>query len=348
MRLPTVAAAILFAALAGCGGSDEKSNPTAADIKAGDCIADEISDEGDKAPDLSSVVACSEPHVYEVLDVVDLPKDALTGPSREERIANRKDLATADLEETSEDELSEQAVALGEFLGEGACDSGLLDIAGYADIEVDGVSARKAGLNPLFSTIQVERSNVMPEAQWLAGKRQVICSARFVEPNDDFEDQFSSDRVLKPVSSKNAQPVLANAGTASFPAAWRQCTAFKKGQDVSSPVGCDKQHYTETLFAFNAQDIIKRAVLDRINYDEPSNKDRTELDRVCATALPSVTAEGFDEGKVKVLGFTGVPWEDDAKFVTCELAGVPPKTTDLGPGSLIWTDASQAKLIDIG
>src|SRR5688572_30224284 len=94
MRLPTVAAAILIAGLAGCGGSDEKPKPDAADIKAGVCIASDIADEDDRAPDLDSVVDCSEPHVYEILDVVDLPKEALAGKTDEEKLANRKDLAT--------------------------------------------------------------------------------------------------------------------------------------------------------------------------------------------------------------------------------------------------------------
>ncbi len=348
-RFLAQAVLLLSLTLTACSAGEEGKSSTSP-IKAGTCIAKEIPDEDDKAPDLSSVVDCSEPHVYEIVDVVDLPKQALTGETRDERLANRKDLATSDLDEG--DEVSPEYEALDEFIAQGACNAGLLDRTGYTNIEVNGVNARDARLNPLFSTIQVGRSNVMPEDEWLEGDRRLICSVRFVEPLKDYDTQFSTKRALKPVSSKNNEPVLASAGTAAFPAAWRECTAFAKGEEFGKPSGCDRQHYSETLFAFDAQKVMERALLKSVDEDNPSEKHLADFARVCRTSLSFVMAEGFDEstskGRVRVRGVTGVPWNDDAKFVLCELAGVPAKTTDLGPGSLVWTDASQAKLIDVG
>src|SRR5688500_12693911 len=59
-------------------------------IKPGVCVTDETRDQGHLVPDLSSVVDCSKPHVYEVYDIIDLPRDMLSRSSaRQDRIDNR-------------------------------------------------------------------------------------------------------------------------------------------------------------------------------------------------------------------------------------------------------------------
>ena len=107
----TVAAALILVSLAGCGGSEEKPKADLAELKAGDCIAKDIKDENDRAPDLDSVVDYSEPHVFEIVELVDIPEEALTGTTDKEKLANRKDLATWPTGEEGE-ELSSQKGAL--------------------------------------------------------------------------------------------------------------------------------------------------------------------------------------------------------------------------------------------
>jgi hypothetical protein len=294
--------------------------------------------------------------VYEIVDVVAIPKKALKSGSRSVQIANRNDLAALFSNLEKESELSVEAEAYAEFIFNLPlpCSAGTLKMTGYDAIEVDGSEAREIALEPLFSTIQIGAMNVMPKEQWLDGKRQMICSARFVEPLEDLKDQFSFDRELAPVSSKNGKPVLSAAGDPTFSAAWRQCTNFRdRGEAFNKPVGCDKQHYSESLFQFDAQGAVDDEIVDGIDPAKPGTEEQiAELDRVCETAGTSVMADGFsDRGSgpdLRIIGMPGPEWGDGAKYIRCELVADQSSTKELAPGSLVWTDGSQAKLIDAG
>jgi hypothetical protein len=337
MRIPTVAAAILIITLAGCGGGSEK--PQAGEIKAGDCIGKDVADENDRAPDLDSVVACSEPHVYEILDVVDLPKEALTGTTDKEKLANRKDLATL----SSSDETSAQNDAYVEFAWE-ACGAALLKTTGYDQLSVDGVDAADALLYPaLGQKIHSPWLNLTPKDRWLDDQPQVICSARFVKA-DGYDSEGGGP--VQPFSSKNDKPLLSAFGTSDYPIELRDCSIFIK-EDESKSVGCDKQHYGETLFLFDAESVFDEKFVKGIDPDKPTDQELDELDRVCAEAFPSLMSEGYDTNKVRGKAFIGTEWETDVyKTVGCELAAVESKTMDLGPGSFVWTDAKDVTLLD--
>lgn len=342
MRLPAVAAAILIAGLAGlagCGGSDEKPKPDAADIKAGVCIAKDIADEDDRAPDLESVVDCSKPHVYEILDVVDLPKEALAGTTDKEKLANRKDLATFE----STDDASAEKQAYIEFAVE-ACDAALLKTTGYDQLSVNGVDATDALLYPAMGPkIYAPWLNVTPKDRWLDDQRQVICSARFVK-GDGADPE--GDAPVQAFSSKDDKPLLSTFDTSSFPIELRDCNIFVK-EDVAKPIGCDKQHYAETLFEFDAESVFDEKFVKGIDPKKPTDKQFDELDRVCAEAFPSLMSEGYDKSKVRSKAFIGEQWETDVyKAVGCELAAVKSKTMDLGPGSFVWTDAKDIELVE--
>jgi len=337
MRLPTGTAAILVIALAGCGGVAEK--PKADEIKAGTCIAKDIADEDDRAPDFDSVVPCSEPHVYEILDVLDLPKKALKGKTDKEKLANRKDLATL---ASTDDEASAANDAYFEFAFE-ACDAALLETTGYDRLTVDGVDAADALVYPaLGQKIASPWLNLSPKDHWLDDQRQLICSARFVKNANDPE----GDGPVQPQSSANDKPLLSAIGSSSFPVELRDCNTFDK-KDDSRPIGCDKQHYGETLFVFDAESVFDEKFVKGIDPEKPTDKEMDELDRVCAEVFPTLMSEGYDKSKVRGKAFIGTYWEtDDYKTVGCELTAVDSKTKDLGPGSFVWTDAKKVELVD--
>ncbi|MFZ0142320.1 MAG: hypothetical protein WAL70_14665 [Aeromicrobium sp.] len=340
MRLPIAAAAILVTALAGCGGDSEK--PEAAEIKAGDCIAKDIADEDDRAPDLASVVPCSEPHVYEILDVVDLPKEALSGKTDKEKLANRKDLAT--IEEGAD--ISKEYEAFWEFTGK--CDTALRETTGYDDVAVNSVSAEESILWPaVAANIHTPWANVTPKEQWLDGKRQLICSARFVDPGADSDENAP----VKPVSSPNEKPLLSGMGSASFPIEFRPCDDDKA---VSQFVGCDKQHHAEMLFNFEAGPVLEEQLVTTLENElkgedaDPTQlpKDvHDELDRICTEALPSVMDDGYDKKVLTGKGFVSDPFDEYNQMIVCGLVPVD-STKELGPGSLVWTDGTKVELID--
>jgi hypothetical protein len=340
MRLPAAAAAIFVITLAGCGGDSEE--PKAAEIKAGVCIAKDIADEDDRAPDLNSVVDCSEPHVYEILDVVDLPDNALSGNTDEEKLANRKDLATIEKGEDT----SKEYEAFYEFLS--VCDTALRETTGYADATVNGVSAEDSNLWPAVAAgIHAPWFNVTPEDQWLDGNPQLICSARFGDPSADAEE----DAPAKPLSSPNEKPLLADMGSASFPIEYRPCDDDKA---VSVAVGCDRPHHAEMLFSFEAGPVLEERLVTRLEKElKDDNADPTQLpkdvhddlDRVCTEALPAVMTDDFDTSVLTGKGFVAAPFDEYNQTIVCGL--VPTDSTkELGPGSLVWTDGTKAELVD--
>jgi hypothetical protein len=331
---------MLIITLAGCGSGSEKAK--AAEIKAGVCIAKDIADEDDRAPDLDSVVDCSEPHVYEILDVVDLPEEALSGDTDEEKLANRKDLATI---EKGED-ISKEYEAFYEFGG--LCNTALRETTGYEDVVVNGVSAEDAILWPAVAAgIHTPWMNVTPEDQWLDGKRQLICSARFVDPSADAEENAP----VKPLSSPNEKPLLAGMGSASFPIEYRPCDDDKA---VSIAVSCDGPHHAEMLFNFEAGSVLDERLVTRLQTELKSeNADPTqlpkdlheELDHICTETLPEVMADDFDKSVLKGKGFVAAPFEEYNQMVVCGLVPVD-STKEFGPGSLVWTDGKKADLVD--
>jgi len=331
MRLQTVAAAILLAALAGCGGSEEKPKPDAAEVKPGVCIAKDIADENDRAPDLDSVVDCSEPHVYEIVELVDLPEKALTGTTEKEKLANRKDLATWPTGE--EEELSSQEVAYLEFT-DTACLAEYMGLTGLEDVSVNGVDAKDANVAPALEAGFHQWINVTPGDRWLDGDRQLICSFRFgdVEPGS-----YEESPPARSVTSKTDKALFTTMGSSDLPAELRSCDETNH---------CDRQHGSETLFHFDAASVLDEKFVNGIDPEKPTDQQLEELARTCEDAVPSLLGDDFGQRDITVEAFVGEPWEDDYyKTVGCEV--VPTDTTkDFAPGSLIFTDLETIEFVD--
>ena len=328
---------ILGLVLTACGGGDSKKD-SASEVKAGTCIAKEVDDEDDTAPDLTSVVNCSEPHVYEILDVVDLPDNALRGKTDKEKLANRKDLAM--LANQGEDQSDENA-AFFEF-ADPLCDEALRKHAGYDDITVKGKSAEEISLRPaLGAEVYTPWLNLMPKKQWLEGKRQFICSVRYIEESEDEEPP------VKPVSSTNSEMLISMASSPSFPIELRACFDVDRRDDAVSFVGCDQSHASEALFTFDGDVVFGEAAMAPImKAENPTDEQMAPLDRACTGSLPAVMDEGYDPEKVAGKAYT-VEYENGFTEVECDLTAADFEKNDLGPGSFAWTDAAKVKLASL-
>ncbi len=329
---------ILGLVLTACGGGDS-NEASASDVKAGTCIAKEVDDEDDTAPDLSSVVTCSEPHVYEILDVVGVPDDALSGNTDKEMLANRKDLATL---ANQGEEQSDENAAFFEFAGP-RCDQALRRHAGYDDITVKGKSAEEITLSPVLGAeVYTRWVNLMPEAQWLKGKRQFICSVRYVEESDDEEPPAG------PVASPNEKMLIGRASSPSFPINLRECSDVdSEKNDAVTRVGCDQSHTSEGLFIFDGDVAFGEKMMAPINKaNDPTDEQMAPLDRACTDSLAAVMAEGYDKKKVAGKAYR-VEFEEGFFMVQCDLAAVDFRKNNLGPGSFAWTDAAKARLASV-
>jgi hypothetical protein len=90
-------------------------------------------------PDLSSIVDCTKPHVSEVYAIFDLPRESLSGTTRQDRIENRNDLALPS--ELPDD--SPQREAFEEF-AEQECATSLQRTTWFDELRLDAVTAEDA------------------------------------------------------------------------------------------------------------------------------------------------------------------------------------------------------------
>jgi len=332
MRLKTLAAAILLAALAGCAGSDEKPKADVAELSAGVCIAKDIADENDRGPDLDSIVDCSEPHVYEIVELVDLPEKALSGKTDKEKLANRKDLATWPTGE-EEEEPTSQKIAYYEFT-ETACVDEYIRVSGLGDVSVNGVDAKDGNVAPALEAGFHQWINVTPGDRWLDGDRQLICSFRF---GDVAPGSYEESPPARSVTSETDKALFTTMGSSDLPAELRSCDETNH---------CDRQHGSETLFHFDAASVLDEKFVKGIDPEKPTDQQLEELARTCEDAVPSLLGDDFGQRDITVEAFVGEPWVDDYyKTVGCEV--VPTDTTkDFAPGSLMFTDLEAIELVD--
>jgi len=334
MRAWTTALVVLGLSLSGCTKADN-ADPV---IKAGTCIAEDVADANDRAPELSSVVDCSQPHVYEVLAVIDLPAAALAGETQQEKLANRTDLATVDQKKPSS-----RKRAFTSFTDR-RCAIALQEFAGYDAVELGSTDARAAMVVPVLAgSVTVPWVNVSPKEQWLNDERQAICSARFSAAQ---KPGSTAAAPAKSVSSTDSKPIIAKASTPHLPVSLRQCTSYD-AKGTRTLTSCDRRHYSEILFNFSAKAVMGQEFVDAVDPDSLTDEQYAELDKICAPALASVMRKGFNGQAVQARATLGSRWDAQYQTAACELTAVDSRTTDLGPGSLAWTDASAAKLIPV-
>jgi hypothetical protein len=328
---------ILFAlvGLALVAAACERAGPddVAPDIRPGICVADEIRDQGDLAPDLSSIVDCREPHVYEVYDILDIPANALAGTTRQERIANRDDLALPS--ELPDDSAERQAF---EDFAEVECAASLQNVTGYDELKLRDASAKDARVVPALRGINAPWYTVMPEKEWLDGRRQIVCSARFEDP----EHTGAGRTPAKPQISEDDRMLLTKVSDQALPVSFRECRAYDDARREVAAASCAEPHADEALFYFEADAVFdQRFIASIVRRPTPKKFDR--FDEVCTGALAQLIGPDYDRKAVRGFGSVARRWTKNNKTVRCSVGAVDFRNTDLAPGSQVSAGAD-AKL----
>jgi len=325
--------------LAGCNSGKDQT-PQTRSIQAGDCVAREASDTGDKAPDLKSVVDCSKPHIYEINAVIELPATALTGSTVKAKLANRTDLAAPSVKgEDSAERLSYLKFS------EEACENAMRKATGFDALAIGGKASSVARIMPPLRGAEAVWRNLSPKADWATGKRQLVCSSRFSQARKSSESVGPG-----PVSSADGNPVMSTLLSTDFPVERRQCVAFDK-DDKRSLAACGEQHYGEILFSFDAKAVIGSDFVNAVNRESPSDEQYAALDRACGNAIGQFIDAAYDKSQLGAraeLGEQGWGTKDNDYYpVQCLVVAHEFKTMDLPAGSLIDKDGTGIVLIDI-
>ena len=176
MKAWLVALCAVLAMAACSSGDDPKSDPKPAALRLpepGQCIAKETKDLDSVAPDYSSVVDCTKPHVYEIVDVLKVPKKFLATGSREKRLERRTELAKS----AAAGPLAKDFHAYADR----GCLGSVLVATGLEEVRAGEKWPINAGVRPALVGATTLTS-VSPGAQWAAGKAAIICSFRYTVP----------------------------------------------------------------------------------------------------------------------------------------------------------------------
>jgi hypothetical protein len=326
-------------ALTACSsGDDPKADPKPASLKLpepGQCIAKEIADLDDVAPDLSSVVPCDKAHIFEIVDVFDVPATFLgDAKSRPERLARRKELLTV----AGTDHLRKTfAAAVSQH-----CRAAELKPSRMSSLRLEGKTAEEARVGFVFGGAQ-SWFNGTPATLWADGHASVICSVRFTTHVTDTEDVDA-----KPVTSKNDRPVWQRFRTVAFPLDRRQCLTYDE-DDYQQLITCDKQHYGEYLFSYDARSVFGKSFVDSVNIADVTDKQWEKLSKPCFDALYTLFGDDFDEdlsgdGEIGEIGWGQT--DDDTDMVDCLAIPYDSDEVDL-PGGTLFDESTDVDFVSI-
>lgn len=264
----SIAVALAFT-LAGCGSvaNDNDKGPKLTKPAVGQCVAKEVPDGDDTAPDFQSVVPCNQPHVYEVVGVHNIPAKFLSGKTKKARLARRTELAaTGEKPRTPlNKEYSQDAQA--------RCSDDERKITGLDAVEVNGKSAKAVDLRPSGRGIGPWR-NVTSPALWNQGVTQTLCLIRYFDPNN------AKTKVIKPIASKDTHTVVSRYLTKDFPEELRACVADDK-EGYSS---CLNEHQKEALFSLDIKAVYDQHFLDGAKLKDLGSLTFTKIRSACADA----------------------------------------------------------------
>lgn len=333
-RRALLALAVVAAVLAGCGEQEPKDDPGPR-IASGVCVAQQTTDQGNVVPDFSTIVDCTERHTYEVFGQLDVPRKAITGTTRSERAANRDDLALP--RELTRDSKQRRAF---ETFSDRECLASWQKVTGYARVEPNGKTAADAEVLPAFLGVTLGYS-VVPEEEWLEGQQEVLCHARFEEP----ETAKGGDRAARPRSSTTSALLVSGALSPGFPAELRACRAYEDGRRKKILMrSCTDRHVAEVLFFFEADAVFGKGFVERIR-ERPTPKKFDRFDAACEDALPVLLGKDYDRNAVRAFGSTARRWNGSSTPVRCDVGPVKFRKRDLAAGSLVGTGGAKVKTL---
>ena len=338
-----VSAAVI---LGGCtdskSGSKADSKPSATSTaipaaktvpKVGQCMAKEVPDLDDFAPDFNSRVDCTKPHIYEIIAVTDVPARFLKGKTPNERIAQRTKLATVANEE-------DKPAKFSEFIGTG-CGTATAKASGVSAFKFNGKSADDvyASPTPRGAATWI---NMIDAGNWAEGNRKFVCTIRYTK-----KPGGSPDGKPGAIKSTSDAPAVQKFFTKDFPLNRRQCVAYQAPGE-GGLLACDKQHYGEMFVAFDAYPAFGRDFLEEIGLNEPTEEQLKKLNSPCIDALPALLGNDYDKDVTAVAERGGGGWIGNGDFfpITCIIVARD-KRMDLPGGSLIG-NAKDVELVSAG
>lgn len=314
--------AVLALALAACSsGDDPKAAPKPATLKLpepGQCIAKETKDLDRLAPDYTSVVNCKKPHVYEVVDVLNVPEKFVVNGSRDKRVDRRNELAKS----TASGSLAEDF----QTYAEDGCRGSVLRATGLSEIVIGQASAFRAGVRPVLVGARMA-TNVGPADSWAAGKPVIVCSFRYTAPGASVRPE---GRVAA-IQSSSSVPTYRALLTKDFPAERRACGSYNSDNYMYG-VLCTNQHNTEAMFSYDAEAAFDKKLVDAIDEVEITDAQWDLLVTPCAESLETVVGTDIDEELVGSV-YLADDWSSSHTAI-CLITAQSDKL-DLPPGSVV-------------
>lgn len=315
-RVRLIAAAALLTLLAACGGSDgsdgSSKNPDGsktdrpakvAEPQAGQCVAKEIADGDDFAPDMRTVVPCNEPHAYEIVAVVAIPDDMLAGTTDAEKLARRAELNNIkDKDSELRKRLKSEVYSL--------CDEPFREASGLGQLTVAGKTAKEVDLRVPQGPVS-QWNTLSPPEVWVEGTAQAVCSYRFAP--------HTENGVVSPVTparSNNTNPAMSSYLTRKFPHALRTCM----NEDSGDTIDCTGPHDQELLWEIDMKAAYGKKFLKGANLAKINDADFTKLADACIDPY-----EDSGGGLTQKIGmgfrfYSDVPTTGDSLPIICVLA----------------------------
>lgn len=329
--------------LSGCSGPKGDPKPTSDPTikttaipaaktipQVGDCLAKEVPDLDDFAPDYSTKVDCTKAHIYEVLAVVDVPKRFLKGKTAKEQVAQRDEYATV----ASSDELG---IKLDEYAWPKCLDAEM-KAAGLSKLEFNGKSVTEARAT-LYLRDAPSWLNMIDAGNWAEGNTKFLCTIRYSKHVDNGE--YVDPEAIR---SKSDVPSIQAFLTKDFPVERRQCLTRHTDGSIE-PGACVKQHYAEMFLSFDAEAAFGSDFVKSIGPKTPTAKEQAKLNKPCIDALTTVLGKGYDGDLTAVADRGPEGWLEGSEYFPAYcLIVARDKGVELPGGSVIG-DAKDVGLV---
>ncbi|MEO6606471.1 MAG: hypothetical protein ABIN55_12770 [Aeromicrobium sp.] len=321
-RVKLITVATLLAILTACSGNDgsdggsgkdDKTNGPAKLIepRAGQCVAKEVADGDDFAPDTQTVVPCSEPHAYEIVAVVAIPDDMLTGTTDAEKLARRTELADITNKDSElRKKLKDEVFSL--------CDEPFREASGLGQLTVAGKTAKEAGLRIPFGPASQWDTLTSPEL-WVEGTAQAVCSFRFAPPSEG--DVVSA---VTPIRSNNTNPAMSSYTSKRFPAGLRSCMDNKANKAIT----CTEAHDQELMWVIDMKAVYGPKFLTGAKLTDVNDADFQKMHQACVDPYSQSGGSLVNGIGMGFRFFSDVPTTGTSLPIICVLASSEDKTLD--------------------
>ena len=312
-------------------GASPQAEQKAPTPEAGQCFGKEIKDLDDLAPDFNDVVDCTKSHVYEVVDVIAVPNRFLTGSTKADRRANRKELATVKNESALKTKFEQFASA--------ACSQATLKAVGLSKIDIAGKTASEVDAEPVMGGA-LNWLNLTPTANWIEGDAKLVCSIRYTKHIITTNDVDPS-----PVESKTERPAYTDFLTKDFPLDRRQCVTYDStGERTFIP--CDEEHYGEMFFSFDARKAFGDAFVKSVDLTDPHDSNWAKINTSCTDALPLLLGKDIDSQLTAIAEPGSGGWDGTGDYFGTNCLAVPKNAEEFNlPGGTLIGNAKHVDFV---